>query len=213
MPVTILDSRLIEAKATHATVLFVDLRGYTGLAERLAPADLVPMLDEFFAVLTGSAEHNGGQVFHLAGDGMMAGFGTRNPARAGATEALAAARTMLDRFEPIAARWRADLDLEAGIGIGIHLGEVAVARLVPPGREAATLLGDTVNVAARLCSRARAGEILFSATVAAALRHGSVQDAAFEELPGCLRLPRFQVRGRTAPLDIWCLPASERLAV
>ncbi len=213
MPVTILDSRLVAPTPTRATVMFVDLRGYTGLAERLAPAELVPLLDELFGVLTDCAGRAGGQVFHLAGDGMMAGFGTRHPARAGAAEALGAARSMLDRFEPIAARWRSEVDLETGIGIGIHLGEVALARLGPPGLEAATLLGDTVNVAARLCSRARAGEILFSSAVATALQGGPEACLAGDGLSGCLQLPRFQVRGRAAPLDIWCLPAHERLAL
>lgn len=211
MPVTILDTRPAETTATRATVLFVDLRGYTGLAEQLPAADLVPLLDEFFAVLTDGVVRHGGQVFHLAGDGMMAGFGTRHAGSAGAVEAITAAREMLDRFEPIAGRWRRVLSVETGIGIGIHLGEVAVARLGPPGREAATLLGDTVNVAARLCSRARAGEILFSALVAAALKGERDDVVSIDGLDGCLRLPSFQVRGRSAPLDIWCLPANGRL--
>ena len=64
-----------SAKTARVTVLFADLRGYTGLAERLAPARIVPLLDEFFGVLAGATALHGGQVFHMAGDGMMAGFG------------------------------------------------------------------------------------------------------------------------------------------
>jgi class 3 adenylate cyclase len=55
-----------------------------------------------------------------------------------------------------------------GIGFALHLGEVALGLLGPPGGRPVTLVGDTANVAARLCSRARNGEVLFSSTVAAA---------------------------------------------
>lgn len=187
------------------TVLFADLRGYTALAERLAPARLLPLLDEFFVVLYGATALSGGQVFHMAGDGMMAGFGVNDPSRDGAREALAAAHAMLENFAVVAARWRHELAIEAGIGIGLHLGEVALGSLGPPGHRRTTLVGDTVNVAARLCSRARAGEVLFSSAVAAALE--SDKRMAF------LQLPQFELRGRSAPLDIWCVPAPERLAV
>src|SRR5271169_6115637 len=68
------------AKTARLTVLFADLRGYTGLAERLAPARIVPLLDEFFGVLAGATVLNGGHVFHMAGAGMMAGFGLDDPA-------------------------------------------------------------------------------------------------------------------------------------
>jgi class 3 adenylate cyclase len=73
------------------------------------------------------------------------------------------------------------------------------------------LVGDTVNVAARLCSRARAGEVLFSCTVAAALDGNA--SAAAPGLPPFLQLPHFELRGRRSPIDIWCVPAAERLAL
>ena len=77
-------------KTTRGTVLFADLRGYTALAERLAPARIVPLLDEFFGVLAAATALHGGQVFHMAGDGMMAGFGVGS-AQDGAQEASARA--------------------------------------------------------------------------------------------------------------------------
>src|SRR5271169_1722189 len=63
------------ARTVLATVLFADLRGYTGIAERLPAASVVPLLDEFFRTLALATENYGGTVFHMAGDGMMAGFG------------------------------------------------------------------------------------------------------------------------------------------
>jgi adenylate cyclase len=202
------------AKIQRVTVLFADLRGYTGLAERLPPASVMPLLDEFLGVLGRATLQHGGQIFHMAGDGMMAGFGVLgDPAGDGAREALAAGHTMLQEFGTFAARWRRDLSIETGIGVGLHLGEVALGSLGPPGRRRTTLVGDTVNVASRLCSRARAGEVLLSCTVAAALDAESAQNG-FEAVPAAiLQLPQFELRGRSEPLDIWCIPAAERVAL
>jgi len=100
--------------------------------------------------------------------GLVAGFGVRDPKESGACAAFAASHSMLQSFAPVAARWR---DEFAGVtGIGLHSSEVALGRPGPPGRQAITMIGDTANVAARLCSRAGAGEVLFSCLVAAALR-------------------------------------------
>ena len=202
------------AKTARATVLFADLRGYTGLAERLAPASIVPLLDEFFGVLAGATAMHGGRVFHMAGDGMMAGFGVGDPTCSGARQALRAGHAMLQDFARVAARWRRELAVEAAVGVGLHLGEVALGSLGPPGRKQTTLVGDTVNVAARLCSRARAGEVLLSCTVAAALHsEGAVGGGTDPHPIPVLQLPQFELRGRSAPLDIWCVPAAERLAL
>lgn len=205
-------ARALAPKTTRGTVLFADLRGYTGLAERLAPARIVPLLDEFFGVLAGATARYEGRVFHMAGDAMMAGFGVHDAAHSGARQALAAGHAMLQDFAAVAERWRRELSIEAGIGVGLHLGEVAVGLLGPPGHRHTTLVGDTVNVAARLCSRARAGEVLLSCTVATALEtDGAVGGPVPKQLP-FLQLPQFELRGRSAPLDIWCVPATQRLA-
>jgi adenylate cyclase len=186
-------------------VLFADLRGYTGMAEKLAPPYLATLLDEFFCALTEIAERHAGRVFHTAGDSLMAGFGLSSRTSDGTEQALAAGRDMLARFAILSARWRQDAHVESGLGVGLHLGEVALASFGPPDRRVETLVGDTANVAARLCSRARAGEVLFSCTVAAALNaHSLSAGRAF------LQLPRYEVRGRRKPLDIWCIPAGQR---
>jgi adenylate cyclase len=197
-------------RTAQVTVLFADLRGYTGMVERLPAARVVPLLEEFFAALGGAADQFGGKVYHMAGDGIMAGFGVNSERSGGAAEALAAGHAMLQEFAPLADRWRRELSVDAGIGIGLHLGEVAFGVLGPHRRKTTTLVGDTVNVAARLCSRARAGEVLFSCTVASALSiTGETQGGA----SSFLQLPQFELRGRRGPIDIWCVPAVERLAL
>ena len=105
----------------------------------------------------------------------------------------------------------AEMSIETGIGVGLHLGEVALGSLGPPGRRRTTLVGDTVNVASRLCSRARAGEVLLSCTVAAALGAERVQTGS-EAMPAAiLQLPQFEVAwAQRAARDIWCIPAPDR---
>jgi adenylate cyclase len=146
---TIIVNRIRPAavRTAEVTVLFADLRGYTGMAERLPAARVIPLLDEFCRTLSTATETYGGTVFHMAGDGMMAGFGVDDERGNGAREALAAGHAMLEDFAAIAARWRGELSIEAGIGVGLHLGEVAVGVLGPPRHRATTLVGDTVNVA------------------------------------------------------------------
>lgn len=215
-PAGIIVTRVRSPAAVHAaraTVLFADLRGYTGMAERLSAVSIVPLLDEFFTTLAAATAAHGGKVFHMAGDGMMAGFGVNDANSSGARAALAAGHAMLQAFAAVAERWRSELSIDAGIGVGLHLGEVAVGVLGPPGHRATTLVGDTVNVAARLCSRARAGEVLFSCTVAADLAsHAAAPGTVVGAVP-FLQLPQFELRGRRGPIDIWCIPASARLAL
>ena len=203
---------VFPVETTCATVLFADMRGYTGLAERLPAGRVVTLLDEFYGVLASATEAYDGEVFHMAGDGMMAGFGVRDPGQQGAREALAAGRAMLQRFSSVATRWQREFSIATGIGVGLHLGEVALGLHGPPGKRMVTLVGDTANVAARLCSRARNGEMLFSGLVAAALDAGAdrvptIGRAAFLLLPQCA------LRGRSGLLDIWCVPAAERLVL
>ena len=199
----------LAAEPNSATVLFVDLRGYTGIAERLPAPRVARLLEELCGVLGLVIEQHRGKIYHIAGDGLMAGFGLRGTASDGATEALEAGRQMLRQFVPIAARWRQELQIDTGIGIGIHYGEVALGLLGPSGHKKATLVGDTVNVAARLCNRARAGEVLFSSAVATAI--GAA--AAAGDAVTFVQLPQFELRGRLNPLDIWCVPALARLAI
>ncbi|HEY2781780.1 MAG TPA: adenylate/guanylate cyclase domain-containing protein [Steroidobacteraceae bacterium] len=204
--------RSTQIRTACVTVLFADLRGYTGMVERLPAARVVPLLDEFFRVLATAAKKFDGEIYHMAGDGIMAGFGVNAASSNGASEALAAGHAMLKNFAPLADRWRRELAIDAGIGIGLHLGEVAFGVLGPPKRKTTTLVGDTVNVAARLCSRARAGEVLFSCTVASALSI-SADGKGSESSTSFLQLPQFELRGRRGPIDIWCVPAPERLAI
>jgi class 3 adenylate cyclase len=184
------------------TVLFADMRGFTAVAERLAPSDVVPLLNEYFSMLSTVTREHGGTVFHMAGDGLMAGFGLPLPADDASGRAVSAARGMITGFDRLSAEWKARLGIETGIGIGINAGDVIVGDVGAPERPSYTLIGDTVNVAARLVQRARAGEALFSLSVRQSL----------DPLPtGVVELPPLVLRGRTRPVEIYCMESPTRL--
>ena len=204
MSVRILDERPLGVQTVRGTVLFVDLRGYTTLAEGLLPDAVAGLLEEFFTTLTPAVERHGGTVFHLAGDSLMAGFGLDEAGVAPVRAAIQASRAMIAAFQPISARWEDRLGVPTGIGIGVHVGALAFVALGPPALRRATLVGDTVNVASRLCQRARAGEVLFSAGVAHSLDPATSSDV--------IPLPPLELRGRTSPVAIYCVPARERVA-
>jgi len=202
MSVRILDERPLGVQTVRGTVLFVDLRGYTTLAEGLLPDAVASLLEEFFATLTPAVERHGGTVFHLAGDSMMVGFGLDETGVAPVRAAVLASRAMIAAFQPVSARWEHRLGVPTGIGIGVHVGSLALVALGPPDLRRATLVGDTVNVASRLCQRARAGEVLFSGSVALSLDPATATDV--------IPLPPLALRGRTSPVAIYCVPARDR---
>ncbi|MBM5810938.1 MAG: adenylate/guanylate cyclase domain-containing protein [Gammaproteobacteria bacterium] len=185
------------------TVLFADMRGFTALAERLGPDQVVPLLNDFLALLTGITADHDGTVFHVAGDGLMAGFGVPGQSADASTRAVTAARRMLAGFDALASDWKHSFNVDTGLGIGINAGEVIAGDIGGPQRASFTLIGDTVNVAARLVQRARAGEALISRAVWQAL-DAELQRAMF------VALPPLALRGRLQPVEIFCLPATGR---
>jgi adenylate cyclase len=192
-----------EARA-HAVVLFADLRGFTGIAEQLDAQRVVPLLNEFFSLLTEITFKYDGTVFHMAGDCLMLGFGVPLEQADSARRAVSAAREMLASFGELSRSWRERYQVEAGLGIGINEGDVVAGNIGSSAYMNYTIIGDTVNIAARLCQRARAGEMLFSSSLKRSL------DAHGLDV-GATPLPPLQLRGRSHPIDIFCVPLATRM--
>jgi adenylate cyclase len=193
----------VDARA-HAVVLFADLRGFTSIAERLDPQRIVPLLNEFFSLLTEITFRHDGTVFHMAGDCLMLGFGVPQAQPDSPERAVRAASEMLASFGELASSWRERYQVEAGLGIGINEGDVVAGNVGSAAYMNYTIIGDTVNIAARLCQRARAGEMLFSSALKRSL------DAQGLDI-GATPLPPLQLRGRSHPIDIFCVPLDSRI--
>jgi class 3 adenylate cyclase/CheY-like chemotaxis protein len=192
-----------HSTSTRAAVMFADMRGFTSMAERLGPGDTLRVLNEYFSMLAEITFRHDGTIFNMSGDSLMIGYGVPVEQQDGPARAIQTASEMLTGFRELARQWRDRHDIHVGLGIGINDGEVLTGDVGSSQYMSYTMIGDTVNVAARLSQRARAGEVLFSGSVKRAL------DARGYDV-GAVALPPLTLRGRSGPVDIYCVPLGER---
>ncbi|TGD97219.1 adenylate/guanylate cyclase domain-containing protein [Methylobacterium nonmethylotrophicum] len=131
----------------HAAIAFVDMRGSTAIAERADPETVAILMTGFRRCVAQAARETGGVIDKFMGDGALVVFGVPEARANAAASALAFA----GRLETLVARWNADsAQAPVRIGIGVHCGEVFVGVVGDDDRLEFTVLGDAVNVAARL---------------------------------------------------------------
>jgi class 3 adenylate cyclase len=132
------------------TVLCADLRGFTGLAETLAPDAVAEMLREYLTEMTGVVFRHGGAVTTCAGDCLVAIYNAPvdDPDHAGS--AVRTALELQERTLQVSARWQARLGTVVRSGIGIATGRAVVGTMGPDDRLAYTALGATVDLAGHL---------------------------------------------------------------
>ncbi|MGH9942320.1 MAG: adenylate/guanylate cyclase domain-containing protein [Pyrinomonadaceae bacterium] len=150
------------------TVLFADVRGFTRMAEHATPERIVQLLNRYFTAMTEIIFAHGGTLDKYIGDGLMALFGAPTATPDDAARAIMSAATMQNRMLSLNAELRAEGLPEIGIGIGLHTGEATVGYIGSERRTEYTAIGDTVNLAARLESNAKGGQILISEAAAQA---------------------------------------------
>ena len=150
------------------TVLFADIRGFTAFAEREKPEKVVGLLNRYFSAMTEIIFEHGGTLDKYIGDGLMALFGAPSASPADAMNAVKAAVTMQKRMTTLNQELDAEGYGQIAVGIGLHTGEATIGYIGSDKRSEYTAIGDTVNLASRLESCARGGEILISEATAAA---------------------------------------------
>jgi adenylate cyclase len=177
----------------EVTVLFCDIRGFTSMAETLAPEAVVELLNSFYELMIDITFKHDGTLDKFLGDGVMAVFGAPlyRP-----DHALMAARTGLAMQAGIrelnACRVAAGKSPIA-IGVGLNAGEVIAGTVGTDARMEYTVIGDSVNLASRLESSAGPGQVLVSAETYERLRGA---------IPG-RPLGRFDVKGKEKWVDVW----------
>ncbi len=178
--------------ARDASILFADLQGYTSYSERAGARAVAEMLNGYFGRLVPLLEAAGGEVHQLIGDAIMVVFNKEGDQP---DHAVRAARAGLE-LQREAAGVAAGHDDWPRFRVGVNSGEVVAGVLGgPTGHRKHGLVGDTVNLAARLESQAPVGGVLIGA-------------GTYEQLPeGTLaqRLPPLSVKGKEEPVDAYVL--------
>jgi adenylate cyclase len=140
----------VEGQEQRVTVLFIDLRGSTKLAEQRLPYDVVFILNQFFAEMAEVLRQTEGHYAQFNGDGLMALYGLKGDYDAGCRQAVIAAQQMLKRLVLLNRRLGSELRKPLRVGIGIHSGEAIVGTMGPPQAPILSAIGDTINIAARI---------------------------------------------------------------
>jgi len=173
-------------------VLFLDIRGFTAMSRKRPADQTVALLNDFFAEMVEIVDRHHGIVNKFLGDGFLALFGAPLADANAAGHALAAARAMLTAVD----EWnRARPDRTLRVGIGIHMGEAVTGTVGSPQRKEYTVIGDTVNLAARL-------EQLTKETGARLLVSSSVHEAT-TDADGAADLGPLAVRGYDEGVRVW----------
>lgn len=176
-----------------ATILFADIRGFTRLAERLPPQQIVELLNEFFSEMTDLIFDNGGTLDKYLGDGIMALFGAPWPKPDDVQQAVKTAAAMQRALAALNRQWQARGQEPLQMGLGINTGQVTAGNIGSSKRMDYTVIGDTVNLASRLCANAAGGQILISESTFRGYRGGFTAQ----------RLESIRVKGKSAPVEIF----------
>ncbi|WP_144007123.1 adenylate/guanylate cyclase domain-containing protein, partial [Pelomonas sp. KK5] len=189
----------MASRDAELSVLFADVHGFTGIAERLPPEALAALMHEFFSAMTDVVQARGGTLDKYMGDALMAFWGAPIEAGDHAAQAVDAALAMQAALQQLNHRFAARGWPQLAISIGINSGSMVVGDLGSRQRRAYTVLGDAVNLAARLQQLAseRGLDLL-------------VSEATRLQLPAelaCVDLGTQQLRGRAAAVRVYRVPS------
>ncbi len=180
------------------SVLAVDLRGFTAFSEAAPPGETIELLRDYYGTVGAIVEAFAGTIKEHAGDGTLALVGAGGPSRDHAERAVAMAFAVLSHGERILSP-RRGAGFELGLGVGVASGPVTVGAIEAASRVEPVAVGRPVNLAARLCARAGAGQIL-------------VDERTLEHIQGTLggRFERLEIatlKGFSRPVPIFHAPA------
>ena len=177
-----------EGQEVEVTLMFLDVRDFTGFAERAAPREVVSTLNRLFEGAVPIVRRHGGHVDKFIGDGFLAVFGAPRPASDHADQALAAALEIARAVDVME-------DRRVEIGIGLNTGSVVAGSIGGAGRLEFSVIGDAVNVAARVESATReTGDVILLSERTRELLHGEHE---LVERPG------IELKGKSAPATLY----------
>lgn len=178
---------------SEVTLLFSDIRGFTTMSERRAPEEIVHMLNEYFELMVDVIFKHEGTLDKFVGDEIIALFGAPVPIENAEMKAVECALDMMKVLSEFNRTRLAEGQDEIRVGIGINTGTVVTGAIGSSRALQYTAIGDAVNTAARLCTQAKAGQVLLSETT---YRKVYTRIAA-------AALPSVRVKGKADELSIW----------
>jgi class 3 adenylate cyclase/CheY-like chemotaxis protein len=182
---------ILESHRRDIVVLFCDMRGFTAFSETAEPEDVMAVLREYHSALGPLIHRYEGTLERFTGDGMIVIFNDPVPCPDPALRAVRLALDMRDAVVSLTQLW-ADRGHEIGFGVGIAQGYATLGRIGFEGRFDYTAMGTVTNLAARLCSEAKPGQILVTRRVA-----GAIDSIAALEPLGDVAL-----KGLSRPVDV-----------
>jgi len=146
----------IASRRKEETLFYSDIRDFTGLSENREPEEVIHFLNDLMALQIDRVKEHGGDVDKMVGDALLVRFSGEDKEESAVAAAEAVQRAMRKR------------NFERGIGIGLFTGPVIAGAIGPEDRRDYTVIGDSVNISARLCSAAGAGEVVMDEKTAQA---------------------------------------------
>jgi adenylate cyclase len=174
-------------------VLFSDIRGFTSISERMGPDEIATLLTEYFTEMVEIVFEHGGTLDKFMGDALMALWGAPLARDDDADRAVRAAVAMQQALRRLNQKWAGEGRRTLSVGIGINAGEVFAGNIGSERRLEYTVIGDAVNVAARLCAEAGPGEILIAQPLFEAV----------SQCPAVHPLPPLPLRGKSLAVPVY----------
>jgi adenylate cyclase len=189
----------IAPERREVTIMFADLVGFTPLSEHVDPAALIPVLNDYFRRMSRVIRDHHGHVSRIMGDGLMALFGALVPNSWQSADAVRAALAMREALDELNAEIEKRGLPRLRFGVGLNRGEVVAAVVGSDQLMEFTVMGDAVNLAARVegLTRAQGVDILVTDAVRDRL------DDRFE----VRELPPVEVKGKSEPVRTWAVVA------
>jgi adenylate cyclase len=178
---------------SEVTLLFSDIRGFTAMSEKREPPEIVRMLNEYFELMVDVVFKHEGTLDKFVGDEIIALFGAPVAIPNAEKKAVECALDMMQVLSEFNRTRAAEGQEQIKIGIGINTGTVVTGAIGSSRALQYTAIGDAVNTASRLCSLAKAGEVLVSEGT-----YGKVGSAV-----SATALPPVRVKGKADALRVW----------
>ena len=190
-----IDDIKLGGKQIHASIYFSDIAGFTNLSEKLSPEETIKFLNQYLSIMTEIIEEKGGIVDKYIGDAIMAYWPTEDSSHPDkrALETAIAQRKALNRLK---LEWKDDPNFsDFNMRIGLHFGEVIMGNVGSHSRMDYTIIGDTVNLSARLES--------INKSYGTQIMASEVMCKNFENQFLLRELDRIKVVGKQVPVKIY----------